>query len=147
MSKHDLQARPTYQRARDSLEAHLTTVLTAVALSHWIDAQTSWNIERFVRDSSALTAATAPSKSTPADKSSGLIHSPKPLAAPPPARQRPSKASFAKSRNCQTWRWPLVAPEETQRHVAMAIEAGERGDIPQDPADKLQAPARYLVNR
>jgi hypothetical protein len=33
MSKHDLQARPIYHRIRDSIEAHLTIVLAALAVS------------------------------------------------------------------------------------------------------------------
>src|SRR5260370_10796561 len=32
MSKHDLQARPVYHRKRDSIEAHLTIVLAALAV-------------------------------------------------------------------------------------------------------------------
>ena len=34
MSKHDLQARPIYHRIRDSIEAHLTIVLAALAVSN-----------------------------------------------------------------------------------------------------------------
>lgn len=33
MSKHDLQARPIYARTKDSIEAHLTIVLAALAVS------------------------------------------------------------------------------------------------------------------
>jgi hypothetical protein len=40
MSKHDLAARPIYHRTRDSIEAHLTIVLAALAVSHWIEHQT-----------------------------------------------------------------------------------------------------------
>jgi hypothetical protein len=49
MSKHDLQARPIYHRTRDSIEAHLTIVLAALAVSHWIEHQTGWSIEKFIR--------------------------------------------------------------------------------------------------
>jgi hypothetical protein len=49
MSKHDLQARPIYHRTRDSIEAHLTVVFAAMAVSHWIEAQTGWSIKKFVR--------------------------------------------------------------------------------------------------
>ena len=41
MSKHDLQARPIYHRLRDSIEAHLSIVLAAIAVSHRIETQTS----------------------------------------------------------------------------------------------------------
>ena len=49
MSKHDLQARPIYHRTRDSIEAHLTIVFAALAVSHWIETQTGWSIKKFVR--------------------------------------------------------------------------------------------------
>jgi hypothetical protein len=49
MSKHDLQARPIYHRTRDSIEAHLTIVFAALAVSHWIEIQTGWSIKKFVR--------------------------------------------------------------------------------------------------
>ena len=49
MSKHDLQARPIYHRTRDSIDAHLTIVFAALALSHWIEHQTGWSIKKFVR--------------------------------------------------------------------------------------------------
>ena len=49
MSKHDLQARPIYHHTRQSIEAHLTIVFGAVAVSHWIEHQTGWSIKKFVR--------------------------------------------------------------------------------------------------
>jgi transposase len=49
MSKHDLQARPIYHRQRDSIEAHLTIVFAALAISRWIEDRTGWSIKRFVR--------------------------------------------------------------------------------------------------
>jgi len=49
MSKHDLQARPIYHHQRDSIEAHLTVVFAALAVSRWIEAQTGWSIRKFVR--------------------------------------------------------------------------------------------------
>jgi hypothetical protein len=49
MSKHDLQARPIYHRKRDSIEAHLTIVFAALALSRWIEDLTGWSIKKFVR--------------------------------------------------------------------------------------------------
>jgi len=41
MSKHDLQARPIYHRKRDSIEAHLTIVFAALAVSRWIEVRTA----------------------------------------------------------------------------------------------------------
>jgi Transposase DDE domain len=49
MAKSDLQARPIYHRKRDSIEAHLSIVFAALAVSRWIEATTGWSIRRFVR--------------------------------------------------------------------------------------------------
>jgi hypothetical protein len=49
MSKSDLQARPIYHRKRDSIEAHLTIVFAALAVSRWIESQTGWSIRKFVK--------------------------------------------------------------------------------------------------
>ena len=49
MSKHDLQARPIYHHTRESIEAHLTIVFAAMAVSHYTETQTCWSIKKFVR--------------------------------------------------------------------------------------------------
>jgi transposase len=49
MSKHDLQTRPIYHHLRESIEAHLSIVVTAMAVSHYIESQTGWSIKKFVR--------------------------------------------------------------------------------------------------
>jgi hypothetical protein len=49
MTKSDLQARPVYHRKRDSIEAHLTIVFAALAVSRWIERQTGWSIRKFVK--------------------------------------------------------------------------------------------------
>jgi len=49
MSKHDLQARPIYHHLCESIEAHLSIVVAAMAISHYIEAQTGWSIKKFVR--------------------------------------------------------------------------------------------------
>jgi len=49
MAKSDLQARPIYHRKRDSIEAHLTIVFAALAVSRWIEARTGWSIRKFVK--------------------------------------------------------------------------------------------------
>jgi hypothetical protein len=49
MSKHDLKARPIYHHKRESIEAHLTIVLAALAVTHLIEDCTGWSIKRFVR--------------------------------------------------------------------------------------------------
>ena len=45
MAKSDLQARPVYHRKRDSIEAHLTIVLAALAVSRWIESTTGWIVQ------------------------------------------------------------------------------------------------------
>jgi len=49
MSKHDLQARPIYHHQRESIEAHLTIVFAALAVSRWIEDRSGWSIRKFVR--------------------------------------------------------------------------------------------------
>jgi hypothetical protein len=49
MSKSDLQARPVYHHQRDSIEAHLTIVFAALAVSRWTEDRTGWSIRKFVR--------------------------------------------------------------------------------------------------
>jgi len=48
MSKHDLAARPIYHHKRESIEAHLTIVFAALAVSRWIETRTGWSIKKFV---------------------------------------------------------------------------------------------------
>jgi len=49
MSKHDLLARPIYHHKRESIEAHLTIVFAALAVSRYVEARTGWTIKTFVR--------------------------------------------------------------------------------------------------
>jgi len=49
MSKHGLQARPIYHHSRESIEAHLSIVVAALAVSPWVEHQTGWSIKKFVR--------------------------------------------------------------------------------------------------
>ena len=46
--KTDLAARPIYHHTRESIEAHLTIVFAALAVSCWIENTTGWSIKRFV---------------------------------------------------------------------------------------------------
>ena len=64
MSKSDLQARPIYHRKRDSIEAHLTIVFAALAVSRWIEAQTGWSIRKFVKTSPPLPHHSDPGRTT-----------------------------------------------------------------------------------
>jgi hypothetical protein len=38
-----------HHRKRESIEAHLSIVLAALAVSRWIEDTTSWSIKKFVR--------------------------------------------------------------------------------------------------
>ncbi len=49
MANSDLQARPVYHRLRDSIEAHLTIVFAALAVSRQIEHQTGWSIRKFIK--------------------------------------------------------------------------------------------------
>jgi hypothetical protein len=73
MSKHDLKARPIYHHKRESIQAHLSIVFAALAVTRFIEDRTGWSIKRFVQPP----AATAPSASAPANRSSPpKTHSP-----------------------------------------------------------------------
>lgn len=55
MSKHDVQGRPIYHHLRECecdsepIEAHLSIVVAALAVSQYLETQTVWSIEKFVR--------------------------------------------------------------------------------------------------
>ncbi|RNI16522.1 IS1634 family transposase [Flexivirga caeni] len=49
MSKTDLAARPMFHHVRDSIEAHLTIVFTALAVSRYLQDATGLSIRRIVR--------------------------------------------------------------------------------------------------
>lgn len=58
MSKSDLAARPMFARTRDAIEAHLTIVFTALALSREIQTRTGLSLRRFLRTLKPLRSAT-----------------------------------------------------------------------------------------
>ena len=58
MSKTDLRARPMFHRTRDAIEAHLTIVFTALALSRTVQARTGLAIRNVIRQLRPLRAAT-----------------------------------------------------------------------------------------
>ena len=58
MSKTDLRARPMFNRTRDAIEAHLTIVFTALAVSREIQARTGLSIRNTVRQLRPLGSAT-----------------------------------------------------------------------------------------
>lgn len=58
MSKSDLRARPIFHYTRDAIEAHLTIVFTALAVSHCIQARTGLAIGKVVKQLRPLRNAT-----------------------------------------------------------------------------------------
>lgn len=58
MSKSDLAARPMFARTRDAIEAHLTIVFTALALSRAVQTRTGLSLRRFLRTLRPLRSAT-----------------------------------------------------------------------------------------
>ena len=49
MSKSDLKARPVYHRIKDSIDAHLTIVMAALAVGHELETRTGLSLKRLVR--------------------------------------------------------------------------------------------------
>jgi hypothetical protein len=58
MSKTDLQARPFFARTKDAIEAHLTIVFTALAVSRTIQDRTGYSIRKVLRELRPLRSAT-----------------------------------------------------------------------------------------
>jgi len=111
MSKSDLQARPVYHRKRDSIEAHLTIVFAALAVSRWIENQTGWSIRKFVRTARRARAASSLAVSVTRQCRSGrrarLCPFPPPALsagrpgrdpAPPPVRSLPARVRAVHTR-------------------------------------------------
>ena len=49
MSKSDLKARPIYHHKRESIEAHLTVVMAAMAVGHLLEERSGQSLKRLVR--------------------------------------------------------------------------------------------------
>lgn len=49
MSKSDLRARPIFHHLKDSIEAHLTVVMAALAIGRTIEQKTDLSVKRFVK--------------------------------------------------------------------------------------------------
>lgn len=58
MSKTDLRARPIFSRTRDAIEAHLTIVFTALAVSREVQNRTGLSLRRVLRILKPLRSAT-----------------------------------------------------------------------------------------
>lgn len=49
MSKHDLKARPIFHRKHDSIQAHLTIVMAAMAIGHYLEQHSGMSLKRLIR--------------------------------------------------------------------------------------------------
>ncbi|BDF98403.1 hypothetical protein AoKodu_07040 [Actinomyces oris K20] len=49
MSKHDLRARPVFHHQCDTIEAHLTVVMAALAIARHLQDTTGISIKRIIR--------------------------------------------------------------------------------------------------
>lgn len=58
MSRTGLRARPMFARTRDAIEAHLTIVFTALAVSRTVQNRTDLSLRRFLRTLKPLRSAT-----------------------------------------------------------------------------------------
>ena len=58
MAKTDLRARPIFHRQRDSIEAHLTIVFAALAISRYLQEQTGVSIKKLVTTLRTVRSAT-----------------------------------------------------------------------------------------
>jgi hypothetical protein len=73
MARSDVHARPACHRKRASVEAHLTIVFAALAVSRRIEHQTGWSIRNFIKTArryrtiqmQAGTTSSAPPTPTP----------------------------------------------------------------------------------
>jgi hypothetical protein len=58
MAKTDLRARPVFHRQRDSIEAHLTIVFAALAVSRHLQDQSGVSIKKIVSTLRTIRSAT-----------------------------------------------------------------------------------------
>ena len=58
MSKTDLKARPIFHHTRDAIEAHLTVVITALAVARYLQTTTGISIKKLVTTLKALREVT-----------------------------------------------------------------------------------------
>jgi Transposase DDE domain len=75
MSKSDLRARPIYHHKRDSIEAYLTIVMAALAVSRWLERETRWSIKKIVQ-------TLRPYRSIAVQTGSHILHAGTPLEDP-----------------------------------------------------------------
>jgi len=65
MSKHDLRARPIYHHKRALIEAHLSIVFAALAVTKFVEDRNGWSIKKFVRTARRYRTVPANTSSPP----------------------------------------------------------------------------------
>ena len=93
MSKTDLRARPIFHHTKDAIEAHLSIVFAALAISRRLQDQTGLSIKKIVRALRPIQQITITIASHP--------HT----AADPPQRRRPRHPHRHRSRPRNTLNW------------------------------------------
>ncbi len=48
-AKSDLRARPIFHTLKQSIEAHLTVVMAALAVGRWLESATGWSLTKLVQ--------------------------------------------------------------------------------------------------
>jgi hypothetical protein len=99
----DLRARPVHHRKRDSIEAHLTIVFAALAVSRWIEAQTGWSIRKFVK-----TARRYRTIQIQAGRQTVTAADPSPTTSAKPSKPSPAAAEVRTSLSQLGYDLPLV---------------------------------------
>jgi hypothetical protein len=111
MSKSDLRARPMFHCTRDAIEAHLTIVFTALAVSRTVQARTGLAVRNVTRQ--LRTCARPPSRSTA-----------RPRHSLPPSQQGSKPSSMpSTNRNSRTKRMSQVRSGEHAANQVSEIVA------------------------
>jgi Glycosyl transferases group 1 len=140
MAKSDLQAGSVYHHLRDSIEAHLTIVFAALAVSRWIEQQTGWSIRKFVNTARRYRTIGIQAGRTP---------SPPPTPCPPTSGQPSTKftADQLRTKLSQVRMAagvPIVASD--CRAVRDIVEDGEQGYlVPVGDVDRFTDRLRLLA--
>jgi hypothetical protein len=49
MAKSDLKARPIFHTLKQSIDAHLTVVMAALAVGRWLESASEWSLKKLVQ--------------------------------------------------------------------------------------------------
>jgi hypothetical protein len=134
MSKSDLRARPIYHHKRDSIEAHLTVVMAALAVSRMVERSTTRSIARFVK----TLAATTPSPSRPATR---------PSPPPTPSPTTHNKRSPASAMPPQDTNWHKSGRARSGVKLHRWSSASRTGSAVRGESRSMTAATRHNIRR